>query len=151
MNRKKYSMEKRLKKAYENYKKRYEAKAAQLAKKGYVMADTKLTEREYNMVREAYTEKGINININQTIVADQTYEYSQKTARQMKATAKKFDLNWKDTSILDLRKGKVDVSGINNKLNNMSDKERKDLFDELPDDVKHTNQGYISWTIYGSK
>lgn len=33
----------------------------------------------------------------------------------------------------------------------MSDEEREKLFDELPADVKHTNQGYISWVIYASK
>lgn len=151
MSRKKYSMENRLKKAYANYKKRYAAKAATLAKKGYKMADTELTEREYNMVRAAYIEKGIEININQTIVSGQAYEYSQKTARQMKSTAKKFNLDWKNKTITELRKGEIDVSGINNSLKEMSDEEREALFDTLPADVKRTNQGYISWVIYGSK
>lgn len=146
-----YSMTTRLKKAYENYVSRYNKKAESLKKRGFDMADTLLSEREYNMVRKAYTDNGVTQNINQTIVSEQAYEYSQKTAKQMKATANKFDLNWKDTSILELRKGKIDVSGINNSLKGMTDEERKALFDTLPADVKHTNQGYISWVIYGSK
>lgn len=83
---------KRLDNAYANYVKRYEAKKAMLRKKGYEMADTKLTRREYEMVRRAYVNEGRKTNINQTIVSDQAYEYSQKTARQMKKTAIKFDL-----------------------------------------------------------
>ena len=147
----KYKMDKRLAKAYENYVKRYEAKEASLKRRGYFMADKKLTEREYQMVRAAYTSEGVQKNINQTIVADQAYEYSQKTARQMKATAKKWNLEWKGKTITELRKGEIDVSGINNSLKEMSDEEREKLFDELPEDVKHTNQGYISWVIYASK
>ena len=50
MNRK-YSMTKRLEKAYENYEKRYEAKKASLSRRGYQMADKKLTKKEYDMVR----------------------------------------------------------------------------------------------------
>lgn len=91
-NKRKYTLGKRLDKAYENYSKRYDAKQKQLEKRGYSMADTKLNKREYNMVRTAYVNDGIKKNINQTIVSDQAYEYSQKTARQMKKTAIKFDL-----------------------------------------------------------
>lgn len=150
MNRK-YSMTKRLEKAYKNYEKRYEAKQASLSRRGYQMADKKLTRKEYDMVRKAYVESGVEQNINQTIVSDQAYEYSQKTARQMKSTAKKFNLEWKDKTITELRKGEIDVSGINNSLKEMSDQEREALFDTLPADVKRTNQGYISWVIYASK
>lgn len=146
-----YSMNKRLEKAYDNYVNRYKAKAASLSKRGYEMADTMLSKREYQMVRKAYINSGVSTNINQTIVSEQAYEYSQKTARQMKATAKKFNLDWKSKTITELRKGEIDVSGINNNLKGMSDEERKALFDTLPEGVKHTNQGYISWTIYGSK
>lgn len=147
----KYSMDKRMEKAYENYIKRYDVKKASLERRGYSMADKRLTKREYEMVRKAYTESGVEKNINQTIVADQAYEYSQKTARQMKSTAKKFNLDWKTKTITELRKGEVDVSGINNSLKEMSDEEREALFDTLPADVKRTNQGYISWVIYASK
>ena len=151
MSRRKYSMDKRIEKAYLNYEKRYEAKKKSLEGRGYMMADKKLTRREYEMVRKAYVESGVEKNINQTIVSDQAYEYSQKTARQMKATATKFNLDWKDKTITELRKGSIDVSGINNSLKEMSDSDREALFDELPADVKHTNQGYISWFIYASK
>ena len=150
MKRKK-AMTKRLGNAYKKKKKRYEAKQVSLRRRGYRMADKKLTRKEYDMVRKAYVESGVEQNINQTIVSDQAYEYSQKTARQMKETAKKFNLDWKDKTITELRKGEIDVSGINNSLKEMSDEERKALFDTLPADVKRTNQGYISWVIYASK
>ena len=146
-----YNMDKRLRKAYENYVKRYEAKEASIKRRGYIMADKKLTEKEYQMVRAAYQAEGVEKNINQTIFADQDYEYSQKAARQMKETAKKWNLEWKGKTITQLRKGEIDVSGINNRLKEMSDEEREKLFDELPAGVKHTNQGYISWVIYASK
>ena len=135
----KYTLGKRLDKAYANYVKRYEAKEAQMAKRGYKMSDTKLTEREYRMVRKAYQNEGITKNINQTIVSDQAYEYSQKTARRFKATAEKFDLSWKEMSITELRKGGVDVSEINDLL--------KELY---PDWTGYQRQEYISYEVFGS-
>ena len=113
MAKRKYKMNKRLDKAYENYKKRYKAKKQSLKKRGYEMADTMLTRREYEMVRKAMVNEGIKTNINQTLVSEQAYEYSQKTARRFKATAEKFDLEWKGKSITELRKGGIDVSEIN--------------------------------------
>lgn len=135
----KYSMKRRLDKAYENYIKRYDAKKKSLAKRGYEMADKKLTKREYNMVRTAYIEDGVTENINQTIVSDQAYEYSQKTARRFKATAEKFDLDWKDKSITELRKGGIDVSEINEKLK-----------EEFPEMTGIERQKYISYEVFGS-
>lgn len=131
---------KRLDNAYANYKKRYKAAKKMLKKKGYDMADTMLTKREYKMVRQAYIDEGQTININQTIVSDQKYEYSQKTARRFKATAEKFDLSWKDKTITELRKGGVDVSEINNLLK-----------EEYPDWTGKQRQEYISYEVFGSE
>lgn len=136
----KYVMSKRLDNAYANYKKRYRAAKKKLKKKGYQMADKMLTKKEYLANREAYIEEGITVNINQTMVSDQSYEYSQKTARRFKATAEKFDLDWKDKSITELRKGGVDVSEINELLK-----------DEYPDWTGYQRQQYISYEVFGSE
>ena len=147
----KYSMDLRLKKAYQNYINRYKAKEALLKKHDLKMQDVMLTEYEYQAIRKSYVDSGVTTNINQTIVSEQAYKYSQAAAKQMKATAKKFNLRWKGESILSLRAATIDVSGINDWLNDLTDEEREEIFAELPADVKKTNQGYISWTVYGSK
>jgi hypothetical protein len=103
------------------------------------MADTMLSRREYEMVRKAYVNEGHKTNINQTIVADQAYEYSQKTARQFKKVAEEYDLEWKDKSITELRKGEIDVSGINNLL--------KEIY---PEWTGSQRQQYISYEVFGS-
>lgn len=131
---------KRIDNAYANYKKRYREAKKMLKKKGYDMADTMLTKREYKMVRQAYIDEGQTININQTIVADQKYEYSQKTARRFKATAEKYNLDWKNKSITELRKGGVDVSEINDLLK-----------EEYPDWTGKQRQEYISYEVFGSE
>lgn len=130
---------KRADRSYANYVKRYKAKQKSLKKRGYEMADTMLNKREYEMVKKAYQNDGIKININQTIVADQAYEYSQKTARRFKATAEKFDLEWKDKSITELRKGGIDVSEINELLK-----------EQYPDWTGSQRQKYISYEVFGS-
>ena len=131
---------KRLDNAYANYKKRYKEAKKMLKKKGYEMADTMLSKREYKMVRQAYIDEGQKININQTIVADQKYEYSQKTARRFKATAEKYNLDWKDKSITELRKGGVDVSAINEALK-----------EQYPEWTGIQRQQYISYEVFGSE
>ena len=131
---------KRLDNAYANYKKRYKEAKKMLKKKGYEMADTMLSKREYKMVRQAYIDEGQKININQTIVADQKYEYSQKTARRFKATAEKYNLDWKDKSITELRKGGIDVSEINDLLK-----------EEYTDWTGPQRQQYISYEVFGSE
>ena len=135
----KYELKERMNKAYANYKKRYREAKKQLKKKGYEMADTMLTKREYKMVRDAYVREGTTTNINQTIVSDQKYEYSQKTARRFKDTAEKFNLEWKDKSITELRKGGIDVSEINDLLK-----------DEYPEWSGYDRQKYISYEVFGS-
>lgn len=134
------SKSKRLDNAYANYKKRYRAAKKQLKKKGYEMASDMMTKREYQRIRDIYQREVTTININQTIVSDQKYEYSQKTARRFKATAEKFDLDWKDKSITQLRKGGVDVSEINEILK-----------EEFPDWTGYQRQQYISYEVFGSE
>ena len=131
---------KRIDNAYANYKKRYREAKKQLNKRGYEMADTMLTKKEYKMVRQAYINEGVKININQTIVSDQKYEYSQKTARQFKKVAEKYDLSWKEMTITELRKGGIDVSEINELLK-----------EEYPDWTGTQRQQYISYEVFGSE
>ena len=131
---------KRLDNAYANYKKRYKAAEKMLKKKGYEMADTMLNKREYKMVRQAYIDEGKKTNINQNIVAEQKYEYSQKTARRFKATAEKYNLEWKGKTITELRKGGIDVSEINEILK-----------EEYPDWTGTQRQEYISYEVFGSE
>ena len=140
MTKRKYEMKVRMDKAYENYKSRYRAKKKELKKKGYLMADTMLTKREYKMVRDAKVREGVTTNINQTIVSEQTYEYSQETARRFKKTAKEFNLEWKGKSIMEIRKGAVDVSAINDYL--------KELH---PMWTGKERQLWISYEVFGSE
>lgn len=136
----KYTLRARLDKAYENYKKRYKAKKKMLKKKGYDMASDMMTKREYIRIRDIYQREVTTININQTIVADQAYEYSQKTARQFKRVAEEYNLEWKGKSITQLRKGEIDVSSINELLK-----------EKYPDWTGTQRQEYISYEVFGSE
>lgn len=136
----KYTLKARLDKAYENYKKRYRKKKKMLKKKGYDMASEMMTKREYIRIRDIYQREVTTTNINQTIVSDQTYEYSQKTARQFKKVAEEFNLDWKDKSITQLRKGEIDVSSINEMLK-----------EKYPDWTGTQRQEYISYEVFGSE
>lgn len=131
---------KRLDNAYSNYKKRYREAEKKLKKKGYEMASKMMNKREYERIREIYKSEVTKININQTIVADQKYEYSQKTARRFKATAEKYNLNWSNKTITELRKGGVDVSTINDILK-----------EEYPEWTGYQRQEYISYEVFGSE
>lgn len=135
----KYDMSKRLDKAYANYQKRYRQKEKTLSNKGYNMVSRMLTKREYMYNRQAYIDEGVTININQTMVSDQAYEYNQKTARRFKRVAQKYDLDWKDLSITELRKGGVNVSEINDILK-----------EEYPDWTGYQRAEYISHEVFGS-
>lgn len=136
----KYTLKARLDKAYENYKKRYRKKKKMLKKKGYEMASEIMTKREYLRIRDIYQREVTTININQTIVADQAYEYSQKTARQFKRVAEEYDLSWKGKTITQLRKGEIDVSAINELLK-----------EKYPDWTGTQRQEYISYEVFGSE
>lgn len=146
-------MKARLNKAYENYKKRYRAKEDMLERKGYSMASRMMSKRMYLAAREDKIEDGVTTNINQTLVSEQAYEYSQKTAKQFKKVGQEFDLKWKNKSIIELRKGGVDVSKLNNYLKDLEEESPEtyeQLMDRLPDEVKRTRQGYISFYVFGS-
>ena len=136
----KYTLKQRLNDAYKNYKKRYRAKEKMLKRKGFEMASDMMTKREYMRIRDIYTREVTKTNINQTIVSDQAYEYSQKTARQFKKVAEEYDLSWKEMTITELRKGGIDVSEINNKLKEMN-----------PEMTGKQRQEYISYEVFGSE
>lgn len=131
---------KRFEKSYARYEKLFRKAKRQLQKKGYAMADErKLTRREFKMAREILKGEGYKNNLTEKIVSEQKYEYSQKTARQFKKVAEEFDLDWKDVKITELRKAKIDVSKINDKLKEM-----------YPKWTGYERADYISHEVFGS-
>ena len=102
--------------AYINYKRRYRAKEKSMKRRGLEMADRILNRAEYEMVRAEVVAEGRTININQTIVSNQQYEYSQDIARQFKRVSEEYNLEWRDKTITQIRMGEIDVSGFNNML-----------------------------------
>ena len=135
-----YLSKKQMRNAYANYKKRYRAKAKSMDRRGLKMKDDMLSRHDYELARAMAINDGITININQTIVSRQQYEYSQDIARQFKRVSEEFDLDWKNTTITELRMGKVDVSGINNMLK-----------DQHPDWTGYDRQKWISYEVFGSE
>ena len=111
-----YLSKKQMHNAYINYKRRYRAKAKSMERRGLEMADRMLNKAEYEMVRAEIVSEGVTININQTIVSNQQYEYSQSIARQFKKVSEEYDLEWKNLTITQIRTGEIDVSGFNNML-----------------------------------
>lgn len=137
----KYTMTKRLDDAYKNYKKRYRAKAKSMKKRGLEMESRMLKKSEYLSVRDEKVRDGVEININQTIVSEQAYKYSEKTARHLKKFAKENDLDTKNLSIAEIRQGKglpEELIRLNEQLKEqgLSGKER---------------QEYISYEVFGSE
>ena len=135
-----YLSRKQMHNAYINYKRRYRAKAKSMERRGLKMKDVMLTRHDYELARAMAINDGVTININQTIVSKQQYEYSQDIARQFKRVSEEFDLDWKNTTITELRMGKVDVSGINNMLK-----------DQHPDWTGYDRQKWISYEVFGSE
>ena len=137
----KYTLGKRLDKAYDNYVKRYKEKAADMERRGFSMADTLLTRREYEMNRKAYIAAGQKTNINQTLVSDQAYVYSLKTARHLKKFAKEHDLESAKLSITQLRQGE----GLTEELAKLNE--------ALKDQGMsgYQRQQYISYEVFGSE
>ena len=135
-----YLSKKQMHNAYINYKRRYRAKAKSMKRRGLEMADRILTRAEYEMVRAEAVSEGITININQTIVSNQQYEYSQDIARQFKKVATEFDLSWKDVTITQIRTGEIDVSGINNALK-----------EQFPEMTGKQRAKWISHEVFGSE
>ena len=99
--------------AYINYKRRYRAKEKSMKRRGLEMADRMLNRADYELARAMMVADGVEININQTIVSEQQYEYSQAVARRFKRVSEEYNLEWKDKTITQIRMGDIDVSGLN--------------------------------------
>ena len=126
--------------AYINYKRRYRAKAKLMEKKGLKMASERLNRSGYEMARAMAVNDGIEININQTIVSRQQYEYTQDVARRFKRVAAEHSLEWQDLTITQIRKGAVDVSAINEMLK-----------ENYPDMTGKQRAKWISHEVFGSE
>ena len=126
--------------AYINYKRRYRAKEKLMDKKGLKMASKMLNRSDYELARAMAVNDGITININQPIVSRQQYEYSQDVARRFKRVSEEHDLEWKDLTITQIRKGAVDVSAINNMLK-----------ENYPDMTGKQRAKWISHEVFGSE
>ena len=126
--------------AYINYKRRYRAKEKSMKRRGLEMADRILNRAEYEMVRAEAVSEGITININQTIVSNQQYEYSQDIARQFKRVSEEYDLEWKNLTITQIRMGEIDVSGLNDMLK-----------EKFPQMTGKQRQQWISYEVFGSE
>lgn len=127
--------------AYKNYVKRYREKEASMQRRGMEMDSEMLSMNDYLWYRQnIIEERGLTININQTIVSEQQYAYGQSVARRLKSTAEKFDLDWEDLTITEIRKGDIDLTGINDALK-----------EEHPDWSGRERASYISWEVFGSK
>jgi len=135
-----YLSKKQMHNAYINYKRRYRAKEKSMKRRGLEMADRMLNKAEYQMVRAELVSEGVTININQTIVSNQQYEYSQSIARQFKKVSEEYDLEWKNLTITQIRTGEIDVSGFNNML--------KEKFPEM---TGKQRQQWISYEVFGSE
>lgn len=111
--------------AYRNYLSRYVTQANKMVRKGTYMHDDKLTFNEYKMVRQAKVdelrEKGKPIiNINQSIVSEQQYEFSMEQARGLREAASELGLDFQEESLMKIRGGRdvrgEDLTAINNAL-----------------------------------
>ena len=116
---KKYS--KRINNAYKNYVKRYKAKQESMRRRGMEMESSIMNKNLYVKVREEMKENGVKENINQTIVSEQQYRYSYKTAKRFLETAEQEQLEWGDSLVREIRSGKIDVTGINDYLKEHTD------------------------------
>ena len=126
--------------AYINYKRRYRAKEKIMEKKHLSMASKMLNRADYELARAMAVNDGITININQTIVSRQQYEYTQDVARRFKRVSEEHDLEWKDLTITQIRKGAVDVSAINAMLK-----------ENYPDMTGKQRAKWISHEVFGSE
>lgn len=102
---------------YESYKKAYFKKENMLNKKGLQMYDKILSRREFEAVYEATRnelkrqvkegKRKVIGNVTQTIVTEQTYEYSQK---QGKALQKYAEATGQNLTQQQIRAGQIDWS-----------------------------------------
>lgn len=100
---------------YESYKKTYRKKQNTLTKKGLQMYDSMLTKSEFEAVYEATRndlkqlvkegKRKVVGNVTQTIVTEQTYEYTQK---QGKALQKYAEATGQNLTQQQIRAGQLD-------------------------------------------
>ena len=135
-----YLSKKQMNNAYINYKRRYRAKEKSMKRRGLEMADRMLNRSDYELARAMAVADGITININQTIVSEQQYEYSQDVARRFKKVSEKYDLEWKDKTITQIRTGDVDVSGLNDMLK-----------EQFPEMTGKQRAKWIGHEVFGSE
>ena len=126
--------------AYINYKRRYRAKEKSMKRRGLEMADRMLNRSDYELARAMMVADGVKININQTIVSEQQYEYSQSVARRFKRVSEEYNLEWKDKTITQIRMGEIDVSGLNNMLK-----------EQFPEMTGKQRAKWIGHEVFGSE
>jgi hypothetical protein len=118
---------KQMNNAYRNYLERYNRQKEKMIRKGTYMHDDILTYEEYKATRRAFIEeqKAKNpdkkvININQSIVSAQQYEFSMEQAKGLREAGKDLGLDLSEESLMKLRGGRdirnEDLSLINNAL-----------------------------------
>ena len=126
--------------AYINYKRRYRAKEKSMKRRGLEMADRMLNRADYELARAMIVADGVEININQTIVSEQQYEYSQDVARRFKRVSQEYGLEWQDKTITQIRMGEVDVSGLNDMLK-----------EQFPEMTGKQRAKWIGHEVFGSE
>ena len=126
--------------AYINYKRRYRAKEKSMKRRGLEMADRMLNRSDYELARAMMVADGVEININQTIVSEQQYEYSQNVARRFKRASQEYGLEWQDKTITQIRMGEVDVSGLNDMLK-----------EQFPEMTGKQRAKWIGHEVFGSE
>lgn len=119
--------------SYKNYLSRYTAKKEIMEKHGTSMYDTRpMTFDDYLAARDALVESGRKININQTLVSRQQYEFTQEQGRALRNVGQELGLEFGREDMVNLRGGgdirMEDLTLINNRLKelypNMSGIER---------------------------
>lgn len=120
--------EERLWKSYQNYLERYMRQKEKMENRGTSMYDPRpMSFDDYCAARDALIESGQEININQTLVSHQQYEFTYQQGRALRDTARELGLEIGDENLMVLRGGgdirNEDLSLINNKL--------KELYPEM--------------------
>ena len=133
-------MAKRSTTSYRDYVKKYRAMEERLDKKGLKPESALMNKKLYQEVKRDMKENGVTTNINRTIVQEQSFQYSYKTARRWRETARDLDLDWQDISITQLRSGDIDLSGMNDILKITE-----------PTWTGKQRQKYISYNVFGSE
>lgn len=116
---------------YNSYKDAYRKQQNKLTRKGLTMYDSMLTKSEFEAVYEATRndlkaqvakgERKVIGNVTQTIVTEQTYEYSQKQGKALakyakesgqKLTQQQIRAGQIDWSVLEARQAELRIAGL---------------------------------------